>query len=50
MKMILIVLILVSLSFLSCSDDTTTSNTTSLKIGDEYHGGKIAYIFQLGDL
>ena len=50
MKLLNLILLTISFFVLSCSDDTTTSNTSSLKIGDEYQGGKIAYIFQPRDL
>lgn len=33
----------------SCNDSSTTTTPQNLKIGSDYQGGKIAYIFQPGD-
>jgi hypothetical protein len=45
MNIFYLALVSLSILVLSCSEESITSNTYSLKIGDEYQGGKIAYIF-----
>jgi hypothetical protein len=45
MNIFYLALVSLSILVLSCSEESITSNTSSLKIGDEYQGGKIAYIF-----
>ncbi len=43
-------LLLITLLFIeSCNDSPTTTTPQNLKIGSDYQGGKIAYIFQPGD-
>ncbi|MEY3313614.1 MAG: hypothetical protein RLZZ578_1134, partial [Bacteroidota bacterium] len=47
MKFILVLFFLLFIE--SCNDSPTTTTQQNLKIGSDYQGGKIAYIFQPGD-